>query len=83
MLSERLDAAFDGRMFAYSLVSESALPIAYYSAVVTLADAPNGGCAIAWGSNWVPKGAPVEEVRKMLTGLYDTIIDAIVRGAGK
>jgi len=79
VLSERLDTAYDGRVFSYSLVGESSLPIESYVAVVTLADEPNGGCAISWGSNWVPKGAPVEDVRKMLTGLYNSIIDALVR----
>ena len=79
LLSERLDAAHDGRLFSYSLVGESPLPLDDYVAVVTLADAPNGGCAISWASNWVAKGAPVEAVRKMLTGLYEGIIDALVR----
>lgn len=79
VLSERLDTAYDGRVFSYSLVGESSLPLEYYVAVVTLADAPNGGCAISWGSNWAPKGAPVESVRKMLTGLYESLIDALVR----
>jgi hypothetical protein len=83
VLSERMDTAFDGRVFSYSIVAESSLPLEYYNAVVTLADAPNGGCAIAWGSNWVAKGAPVEQVRAMLTGLYDNIIDALVRAAGR
>src|SRR5688500_17809523 len=71
VLSERVDTAYDGRVFSYSLVGETSLPLAYYNAVVTLADAPNGGCAISWGSNWVAKGAPVESVRKMLTDLYN------------
>jgi len=79
VLSERLDTAYDGRVFSYSLVGESSLPIESYVAVVTLADAPNGGCAISWGSNWVPKGAPAEDVRKMLTALYERIMDALVR----
>ncbi|MGH2900833.1 MAG: SRPBCC family protein, partial [Solirubrobacteraceae bacterium] len=79
ILSERLDTAYDGRLFSYSLVGECALPLEDYVAVVTLADAPNGGCAISWGSNWVAKGAPADDVRKMLTGLYEGIIDALVR----
>jgi hypothetical protein len=78
VLSERMDTAFDGRVFSYSLVGPSSLPLEYYNAVVTLADAPGGGCAIAWGSNWVAKGAPAEQVRALLVGLYDNIIDALV-----
>jgi len=79
---ERLDAALDGRLMSYSIVAPSSLPIEYYNAVVTLYDAPGGGCAIQWGSNWVAKGAPEDSVRRMLTGLYDRIIDALVRAAG-
>ena len=79
VLSERLDTAYDGRVFSYSLVGETSLPLADYVAVVTLADAPNGSCAIAWGSNWVAKGAPESDVRKMLTDLYNQLIDAVER----
>jgi hypothetical protein len=82
VLSERLDAALDGQLMSYSLVSPSSLPIEYYNAVVTLRDAPGGGCAIAWGSNWKPKGAPEDSVRRMLNGLYNGIIDALVKAAG-
>jgi hypothetical protein len=83
VLSERMDTAYDGRVFSYSLVGPSSLPLEYYNAVVTLADAPGGGCAIAWGSNWVAKGAPAEQVRALLVGLYDNIIDALVQAAGR
>lgn len=79
VLSERLDTAYDGRVFSYSVVGESSLPVESYVAVVTLADAPDGGCAISWGSNWVPNGAPVANVRAMLTALYNRLIDALVR----
>lgn len=79
---ERLDAALDGRLMSYSIVAPTSLPIEHYCAVVTLADAPGGGCAIEWGSNWVAKGAPEDSVRRMLTGLYNRIIDALVRAAG-
>ncbi len=80
-LAERLEAALEGRLIAYSLVAPSSLPIEYYCAVVTLNDAPNGGCAIEWGSNWIAKGAPEDSVRRMLTGLYNQIIDALVKAA--
>jgi hypothetical protein len=79
---ERLDAALEGRLMSYSIVAPCSLPLEYYQAVVTLDDAPGGGCAIQWGSNWVAKGAPEDSVRRMLTGLYNRIIDALVRAAG-
>lgn len=80
-LVERLEALLPDQLFAYSIVEECSLPIDHYCAVVTLSDAPDGGCAIAWGSNWVAKGAPEDSVRRMLTGLYDSIIDALLRAA--
>ena len=82
-MGERLDAAFDGRLMAYSIVGPTSLPLEHYCAVVTLADAPNGSCAIQWGSNWTPKGAPEDSVRRMLTGLYSRLIDAFVAAAGR
>ena len=75
---ERLDVACDGRVFAYSIINDTALPLERYIAVVELADAPDGGCVVRWGSNWIAKGQPVEKVRKMLTQLYGTLIDGIV-----
>ena len=82
-LVERCDALLPDQLMAYSIVEECSLPIDHYCAVVTLADAPDGGCAIRWGSNWVAKGAPEDAVRRMLTGLYDSIIEALLRAAGK
>lgn len=78
---ERLDVAYDERVFAYSIINETALPLRNYIAVVELADAPGGGCVVRWGSNWVAKDQPEANVRKMLTQLYTTLIDGIVRVA--
>mgnify|MGYP006274983789 FL=1 len=76
---ERLEASYDGHFFSYSIVGECPLPLEAYHAVVMLEDAADGGCFVRYGSNWVPKGASKEEVVTMLTGLYNTIIDAIVK----
>jgi len=76
---ERLDVAFDERLFGYSIINETALPLTRYIAVVELADAPGGGCHVRWGSNWIAKDRPEADVRKMLTQLYTTLIDGIVR----
>jgi hypothetical protein len=76
---ERLEAAYDGHLFSYSIVDECPLPFDRYHAVVQLEDAPNGGCYVAYGSNWVPKGATADEVKGMLNGLYNAIIDAIAK----
>src|SRR5882672_5373463 len=78
---ERLEARLDGRLMSYSIVGPCSLPLDHYCGGVTRKDAPDGGCAIEWGSNWVAKGAPEDSVRRMLTGLYNSIIDALVRAA--
>ena len=80
-VQERLDVAADERVFAYSIINETALPLERYIAVVELADAPDGGCHVRWGSNWIAKDRPVEAVQRMLTQLYGTLIDGIVRVA--
>jgi len=81
VLAERLDAAVDGLLISYSLVGPSSLPLEYYNAVVTLRDAPGGATTIEWGSNWFPKGAPEDSVRRMLIGLYSAIIEQLVAAA--
>jgi len=48
---ERLDVAYDERVFAYSIINETALPLERYIAVVELADAPDGDCHVRWDSN--------------------------------
>ncbi len=76
---ERLDCAYEQSVFSYSIVAPSPLPLDHYHAVVTLSDAPDGGCRVVWGSNWVAKGAPEAEVKTMLTGLYENLINAIAK----
>ena len=76
---ERLECAYDQQVFSYSMIAECPLPLDRYHAVVTLADAPNGGCRIAWGSNWEPKGTPESEVAAMLTGLYNDLVDSLAK----
>ena len=78
-LKERLEALVDQRLLSYSIVNEVPLPIDRYHAVGALDAAPGGGTKVRWGSNWVAKGAPDAEVQKMLVGLYNTLIDGIVK----
>jgi hypothetical protein len=78
---ERLDVLHDGAVFGYSIIENNALPVENYSAFVTLSDTSDGGTNIAWGSNWNPAGAPEDEVRSALEGLYNALIDAIANVA--
>ena len=78
-LEERLEATIDQRLLSYSLTKNAVLPVEAYHAVVELAEAPGGGCSIRWGSNWIAKGAPEAEIRPMLEGLYNKLIDGMVK----
>ncbi len=78
-LEERLEAVLDNRLLSYSLTKNTVLPLELYHAVVDLQEAPGGGCRIRWGSNWVAKGASEAEVRPMLEGLYNKLIDGMVK----
>ena len=73
---ERLDAAFDERLFAYTITFNDIMPFENYCAVVTLEDAGNKTLA-RWGSNWDAKGTSEEEIKGMLTTLYGTLLDGL------
>ena len=72
---ERLDVAYDERVFAYSIMGTPSLPIGNYVAVVELSDNPDGGCHVKWCSNWTPTGDMTEqEMAPTLAGLYEAIL---------
>ncbi len=73
---ERLDAAFDQRLFAYTITFNDIMPFENYCAVVTLEDAGDKTLA-RWGSNWDAKGTSEEEIKGMLTTLYGTLLDGL------
>jgi len=73
---ERLDAAFDERLFAYTITFNDAMPFENYCAVVTLEDAGNKTLA-RWGSNWDAKGASEGEIKEMLNTLYGNLLDGL------
>ena len=73
---ERLDAAFDTRLFAYTITFNDAMPFENYCAVVTLEDAGSKTLA-RWGSNWDAKGASEDEIKGMLTTLYGNLLDGL------
>lgn len=73
---ERLDAAFDERLFAYTITFNDIMPFENYCAVVTLEDAGNKTLA-RWGSNWDAKGTSEEEIKGMLTTLYGNLLDGL------
>lgn len=78
---ERMEVAHDDTVFAYSIIENDALPLENYCAVVTLDDTPDGGTNVCYGSNWTPKGASEDEVCDMIEGLYNAILDGMVKAA--
>ena len=77
---ERLEVAHEQSVFAYTILENDALPLTNYCAVVTLADNGKGGTHVSYGSNWTPTGnATDDEVRGMLEGLYNAILDGMAK----
>ena len=75
-VTERLDVAYDTRVFAYSITFNDALPLENYCAVVTLED--DGAKTVArWGSNWNAKGISDEQAKAMLTDLYSNLLNGL------
>jgi hypothetical protein len=72
---ERLDVAYDERVFGYSILGKSSLPFDNYVAIVELEDAGDG-CVVRYACNCDPAdGSTESDVRTMLEGLYTTICD--------
>lgn len=76
---ERLEVAHDQTVFGYSIIENNAIPVENYFAVVILTDTADGGTNVLYGSNWTAKGAPESDVRGSLEGLYNAIIDGVVK----
>lgn len=69
---ERLDR-FDtaARVFAYSIVNDdSPLPVAKYSATVTITDTGDGSSHVDWTGTFEPKGASEAEASQVVEGIY-------------
>ena len=72
---ERLDVAYQEKVFAYSIMGVPSLPLDDYVAVVELSDNDDGGCHVKWTSNWVTTGDMNEqEMAAALTPLYGAIL---------
>ena len=75
---ERLDAAFDERLFSYTITFNDKMPFENYCAVVTLSDAGSNTLA-RWESNWDAKGVSEDEVKGMLTTLYGNLLEGLTK----
>ena len=67
---EKLESQDDQtRSLSYSIV-ESPLPLDRYLATVEVRDLGEGRCEVVWSSSFEPKGAPEEEAKKIVKGVY-------------
>ena len=69
---ERLDRHDpDAMIFAYSIINDDCpLPVANYSATVTITDLGGDRCNVDWTGNFDPKGASEAEAAKVVEGIY-------------
>lgn len=77
VLAERLECAYDSRVFSYSVITPNSLGLESYHAVVMLEDTANGGCTVTWGSNWFSRNVPDADMVPLLCAMYVNLIDAM------
>lgn len=69
-VAERLEAT-DGRahVLTYSILS-SPLPLEGYVSTMKLRELAKDRCELSWSCTFEPQGAPEEEVKKIIEGVY-------------
>ncbi len=69
---ERLDRHDpEARVFAYSIINEDCpLPVAGYSATVTISETAPDSCNVHWTGSFEPKGASEADAVKVVEGIY-------------
>lgn len=69
---EKLDRHdVDAMEFAYSIINDDGpLPVADYSASVSVSDKGDGTCEVVWTGEFEPKGASEEDASKVVEGIY-------------
>lgn len=76
-LRERLEAYDEAtRTFSYSIL-DGPLPVQNYVATLKVMDRGADHCGIEWASQYEPAGAPDEQVRGIIQGVYTGGIAAI------
>ena len=71
----------DGQSYSYSIV-ESPLPVANYSATITVKESESGGSVIEWSSEFEAEGAPENEAAKAIEGIYQAGLDNLSKMFG-
>ena len=81
---ERLES-YDpqGRTFSYRITNDDCpLPVDNYVATVKVVEDGPNACTVEWTGVFSPKGAPEEEVRPIIEGIYKGGIDVTRRAVG-
>lgn len=68
--------------YTYSIVS-SPLPVANYSATISIKDDGKGGSEITWSGNFDAKGATDTDASKVIEGIYQAGFENLKKMFGK
>ena len=71
----------DGQSYSYTIV-ESPLPVANYSATITVRESEGGGSVIEWSSEFEAEGVPENEATKAIEGIYQAGLDNLSKMFG-
>lgn len=72
---ERLEHKDDKeRLYSYSILS-GPLPVADYVATLRVREDDDGGCTVAWSSEFNPAGAPEADAAEVIRGIYQAGFD--------
>ena len=63
-----------GRSYSYAIL-ESPLPVADYKSTIKVEPGASGGSSVVWSSTFEPKGAPEEDAKKVISGIYVSGLD--------
>ncbi len=72
---EKIDAA--AHSYSYSIV-DGPLPVANYMSMISVA-ADGAGSVITWTGKYDAKGAPDADAKKVIDGIYQAGVDALVK----
>jgi hypothetical protein len=82
-LRERLESYEPAaRRLSYSIVEPAPLPMTGYLSQLEVRDGGSGRCTVDWHGKFEPKGAPEEQVAKLVRGIYTGGIAAVKKELG-
>ena len=81
---EQLDAIDDDtRTISYRIIEGIPMPVVDYRATMQVADAGDGRSRLIWSSTWEPDGVTEEKARKVVAGMYKSIMGIMKKNVEK